>query len=301
MTTALLVTFLLSCAAILLGWAYFRRWAITRPPIGVFNLTDVVVMMGFIVLIPYLYLALPVKVLAAVLTLGTISILYFVLEPVLVARWAVWTGCLLVAGADIGALIIYGWASRQFFAVNDAVLVIVAAGVANLWAQSGMKARDAAVLGGALTIYDLVSTSILPLMGDLMASVSNLPFAPMAAWAAGKPAHWAGIGLGDMLLAAAFPLVMRKAFGRDAGATALIVGIAAIGCLLASFGLGLLRHIFPAMVILGPAMALQYTYWRRRCGTERTTWQYLKAEPLRSGQVVMFSGAADCEEGSACR
>ena len=30
----------------LLGWLYFRRYRITRPPIGVFNLKDVALMLG---------------------------------------------------------------------------------------------------------------------------------------------------------------------------------------------------------------------------------------------------------------
>jgi hypothetical protein len=40
-------------------------------------------------------------------------------------------------------------------------------GAANLWAQSGMRARDAAVLAGALTLYDFIFTSQLTLMADL--------------------------------------------------------------------------------------------------------------------------------------
>ena len=39
--------------------------------------------------------------------------------------------------------------------------------------------------------------------------------------------------------------------------------------------------IFSVMVVLGPLMIAQYTYWRR-CGPERTTVQYLRAEPLLS-------------------
>jgi hypothetical protein len=35
----------------------------------------------------------------------------------------------------------------------------------------------------------------------------------------------------------------------------------------------------PAMVLLGPLMVLQYVYWTRRRGGERTTWQYQQAEP----------------------
>jgi hypothetical protein len=38
-------------------------------------------------------------------------------------------------------------------------------------------------------------------------------------------------------------------------------------------------EIFPVMVVLGPLMMLQYAYWRHR-RQERTTWQYLQAEPI---------------------
>jgi hypothetical protein len=90
---------------------------------------------------------------------------------------------------------------------------------------------------------------------------------------------WLGIGLGDLVLAAVFPLVMRKAFGRTAGIAAMLIGLGAIGLLI----LGVLFssvEIFPVMVILGPLMALQYAYWRQR-RPERTTWQYLQAEPMQ--------------------
>jgi len=38
---------------------------------------------------------------------------------------------------------------------------------------------------------------------------------------------------------------------------------------------GLVRATFPVMVVLGPLMVLQYGYYRRQRGLERTTWQYL--------------------------
>ena len=41
-----------------------------------------------------------------------------------------------------------------------------------------------------------------------------------------------GIGIGDLLLAALFPLVMRKAFGRPAGVVALTTRLAVMGGLL---------------------------------------------------------------------
>ncbi len=81
-----------------------------------------------------------------------------------------------------------------------------------------------------------------------------------------------GIGLGDLLLATVFPLVLRKAFGRPAGITAIGLALAAIGMLLALP----LQGVFPMMVVLGPLMGLQYLFWSRRRGQERTTWQYLQ-------------------------
>ena len=92
-------------------------------------------------------------------------------------------------------------------------------GVSNVWAQSGMKARDAALLGGLLAIYDFVFTAQLPVMDDLLTRLAALPFAPQVVWPTGD-GQWVGIGLGDLLLATAFPLVMRKAFGQSAGLAA---------------------------------------------------------------------------------
>ena len=64
MIVALCVILLHTAATILLGWGYFRRYAVTRPPIGVFNIWDVMVMMGGIILVPYLYLLLPIWLVA---------------------------------------------------------------------------------------------------------------------------------------------------------------------------------------------------------------------------------------------
>src|SRR5438270_642793 len=82
-----------------------------------------------------------------------------------------------------------------------AVLLVAIIGAANLWAQSGMKARDAALLGAALVVYDFVATVLLPLMNDLIGRLASLPFAPQITWASGDD-QWLGVGLGDLLLAA---------------------------------------------------------------------------------------------------
>lgn len=138
-----------------------------------------------------------------------------------------------------------------------------------------MKARDVALLGAFLTVYDVLATSALPLTSDLFTRLASLPLAPIIAWSSGSKV--VGIGLGDLLLAAVFPLVMRKAFDRSAGIMALVLALSTIGILLALP----LQGVFPVMVVLGPLMVLQYLIWRRRRGRERTTWQYLQREPVR--------------------
>jgi len=273
-----------SAAAVVLSWLYFRRYAMTRPPIGVFNLADIAITIGMIILVPFLYLLLPLWVVTSLLALVGISLLYFTFEPVLRFKWMVWLVTLLLASANLYSALIPGINPIWFPIINNLVIVISVVGIANLWAQSGMRARDAAILGAALSIYDLVATSILPLMNDLFARLDGLPFAPSLSWPINTAGDWLGIGLGDLILAAVFPLVMRKAFGRTAGLTALSTGLITVGLLILSAASGWLVGAFPVMVILGPLMVIQYFFWHRQKAQERTTWQYLQTEPIHSQQ-----------------
>ena len=195
LATSLYVVLAFTASAVLLGWVYFRHYQIARPSVGVLNLGDVAFMIGVIILIPYLYLALPLWLVAAVFAMAMLSILYFVGEPVLRARWANWVVALLLIGADVWANLHFGAASATFFLVNNTVLVLAVVGVTSLWAQSGIKARDVAVLGGVLTLYDLIATSLLPLMTDLITRLASIPFAPVVSWGVG-PDRFV-IGLGD--------------------------------------------------------------------------------------------------------
>jgi hypothetical protein len=266
-----------AAAALLLSWMYFQRYPIAPPPIGVFNLRDVALIIGGIVLVPYLYLALPAWLVAGLLALGMASALYFMCEPVLRSSAAVWLATLALAGANLGVALAFGSASVPFFATNNLVLTLAVVGLTNLWAQSGMCARDVALLAVMLMIYDFIATWRLPLMTDLFRRLADLPFAPLLAWPAGG-GLWLGVGIGDLLLAAVFPLVARKAFGRTAGLAALAIGLGCLVAVAALPTLGIVRMTFPVMIVLGPLIALQYVYWRRRSGPERTTWQYLLAE-----------------------
>ena len=278
MNLALLILLTHVFAAIGLSQLYLRRYPLARPSLGVLNLWDVGLMLAGIVLIPYFYLALPRWAAALVAGAAMLGILGMTWEPVLRARPLIWLASLALAGADIGAALAFGATSGSFFAINNAVLVVGTVGVANLWAQSGLKARDLAVLAGALTLYDFVFTSKLPLMTDLFSRLSALPFAPMLAWPTGNAGHWVALGLGDLLMAAAAPLVMGKAYGRAAAFSAAVLSFGAILCVV----LLPLTAAFPVMVVLGPLTVLQYFYWRKQRGAERTTREYLCEEPLRA-------------------
>lgn len=278
MTLEFTVVVVLAAASTLLSSIYFRRYQVTRPPIGVFNGRDVAVLLAAIVLIPYLYLALPAAVVATLLVLTTFGVLYFTCEPLIRSRRLLVAVLVVAIAADVAIALTSGTGSNAFLAVNDAVLVVVVVGVANLWAQSGMKARDAVALAAGLAVYDFIATSQLTLMTDLIDKLSEVPLLPFIAWREGDGAL--AIGLGDLLLAGVFPLVMRKAFGPRAAAAALAVGIGVIVTVLGLIQLGTIDFAVPVMVVLGPLMVAQYALAVRRHGSERTTFQYLQAEPL---------------------
>lgn len=258
------------------SWTYFRRYQVSRPPVGVFNGQDLAIMVPLLILVPGLYLLLPFWLLAALWLFLALSILFFTWEPLLSARWSTWLVAVTLLVVDCGAAFL-GTRQNAFFAVNNTALLMMVVGMTNLWAQSGMKARDTALLGILLAPYDFIATVHLPLMDELLTRLSTLPLAPLVAWSSGHT--MSSIGLGDLLLASVFPLVMRKAFGRAAGLVALGLALAVIGALLALP----MQGGFPLMVVLGPLMGLQYLLWRRRQGPERTTGRYLLEEPMPPG------------------
>ena len=213
LATSFYVVLAFTASAVLLGWVYFRNYQIARPSVGVLNLGDVAFMIGVIILIPFLYLALPLWVVAAIFAMAMLSILLFVAEPLLRARWANWVVALLLIGADVWSNLYFGATSTTFFGEQHSTRA-GRVGVTSLWAQSGIKARDVAVLGGVLALYDLIATSLLPLMMDLIERLASIPFAPVVSWGVGSERFV--IGLGDLLLQRCFrwPCARRLADQR---------------------------------------------------------------------------------------
>jgi hypothetical protein len=67
-----------------------------------------------------------------------------------------------------------------------------------------------------------------------------------------------------------------QAFGVTAGRLTGIASCATYGSVLVVPS----GTFVPVMAILGALMVAQYVYWRQRRGAERTTRQYLDAEPI---------------------
>ena len=277
---AWLVVTALVAAATVAGWAYFRRFELMRPPIGVFDLHDVVFMLVAIVVVPVAYLELPRAAVGTVLCLLALNIFWFGFEPVLRLRPLIWLAALGLVAADVVVSVTGHAGATWILAVNDLELVALAVFVTNMLAQSGMRARDLALVVSGLAVYDVVATTYLGLMGDLLRRLATLPFAPLVGWREGG--QWLAVGLGDLLMVVLAPLVLRKAFGRTAGIVSAVTSVAAAAGMLAALRLGWFSRPIPAMVVLGPLLLPQYAWWRLRLGRERRTWEYLEIEaPVR--------------------
>jgi hypothetical protein len=188
-----------------------------------------------------------------------------------------------VVVTEVGTAAATGDRSNALLLVNGAVLAAVVVGTASLIAKWGIRAREVAVLAGALAIYDVFARSHLTLIDDLVERASGRPFVPLFAWWHGSE-HPVVSGA-DLLVAAMFPLAARKAFGKTAGLIALITSLAAIALVLALVHENVVRA-WPPVVALGPLVVAQYFWWVYRRGRERTTWEYLHRESVAASAVT---------------
>ncbi len=272
-TLSILIVYALFLLAILLSLAYFGRYRMPQPPLGVMNLWDVALTMVIIILIPYLHLFLPGWANTLFLSLSTAALFYFLFEPVIASRPLRWLVTLLLIAAGIAAAYLLPSGSVIYTAINNALIVLSVVAISNVWVQSGVGARDIVILAIAIGLYDFFFTGLLPVTADLFADLSELPFAPLIAWGEGVSA--AAIGLGDTLMSAAFVLVLRKAWGRGAA----VIGFAAMAATFVILFLlpaadFFVTDVFPAMILIGPVQLFIYLFCRRRYGMERTMREY---------------------------
>ncbi|WP_173860886.1 hypothetical protein [Streptomyces sp. SAT1] len=273
------------CVALLMAVAggYLAKVAMPRPPVGVYAPADVAVLCVGVVVAPLLYGALPGAWVSALFGLVFCVALQFTLAPLCSGRWA-W--CLALAATALTAGAAVADLSAGVRAGTDVVLAVAVVGVANLWAQSGMRSAHVAALAAALTCYDLVATTLTDVTGDFFAQVRGRPFAPLLALTGG--AHPVAVGLGDLLLLVLFPLVAAKAYGRPAALLAGAVGVVVTSAISVLFAVGALTEGFPLLTALGPLIVVQHLVWSRRAGGERTTaeWRAGAAGPARRANAA---------------
>ncbi|MEU6244937.1 hypothetical protein [Streptomyces sp. NPDC047024] len=290
-----LVTLVIALGVSLASIAYFQRVTLPRPAVGVFNGNDVLIMMGFVVALPflYLYLSLPGWLLSPVLGLtlaGGLSVGYGAVLRRAPVRWAVIL-CLLAADW-IAARVAEGDPTHAdalpYWLVNSVVIMLMAVGAANLNAQGGLKLRHVSRFALALAVYDLFFATVVPLTQKLFGAVQGYAFAPSAGIRVGP--YGAVLGMGDLLVYALFTTVAHKAYGRR-GTTVALWLVALFGALAPTLTpitvealTGHLPEVVPAQIFFGPAAFVGYLMLRRG-GPERRMADVRPPAPLVAGRA----------------
>ena len=260
---------------------YFRRVRMERPPIGTFNGRDIVILLTFIVALPFVYGYLPLWLITCVLALTLTSSLYLGYKPVLgTAR--TWLGIGLLIGLNVWTShhlmgTTAGW--QLWWAELSIMVGLGAISVSNLYVQGGMKLQYVAWFALALAAYDIVFATVLPLTDELVAGYLAHPLDPLMGMRFGIDNY--GLGLGDLLVYSLFIVASYKAYGAKAARIAfgLILFFGAFVTAFIPFTLNFvdtqLDLLVPSQALFGPAAFLCYLWMKRRYGRERTMAEYL--------------------------
>ncbi|KJK53564.1 hypothetical protein [Streptomyces sp. NRRL F-4428] len=290
----LAVTAALALAVVAGTIAYFRAVRTARPPVGVFNGRDIFLMMGFVLALPYVYLALPGAVLPVVLALvfaGGLSVGYQPLVGDGRVRWALIA--VLIASVLVTHLA-FGETAPPYWVANSCVVGLVVVSATNLNVQGGMRLKNVAWFLLALAAYDAFFAWVVPLTQELADAVQGYPYAPAAGLRIGDDLG-AVVGMGDLLAYALFTTTAYKAYGKPGlrTGTVLVVlfgAVAPVAALhLIAAATGDAPGIIPAQVFFGPAAFTAYQVLRRR-GPER-----------RMADIVLRRGRADAPRQTPVR
>jgi hypothetical protein len=269
------VTLAVALGVSLASVAYFRRVTLPRPAVGAFNGNDMVVMMGFVIALPFLYLALPGWLLPPVLGLtlaGGLAVGYGPVVRRRLVRWSLIVGLLAADWLTAPTAKDDPTHALPYWLVNSVIIMMMAVGAANLNAQGGLKLRHVSRFALALAVYDLFFATVVPLTQKLFGAVQGYAFAPSAGLRIGG--FGAVLGMGDLLVYALFTTVAYKAYGRSGLTLALglVAVFGALGPTLTPVTVqaltGHLPQVVPAQIFFGPAAFLGYVVLRRR-GPER--------------------------------
>jgi hypothetical protein len=289
----MVVVFIAALLAPLLALLYFRRVRLERPALGVFNTRDILLILVFILSLPFLYLVLPSYVLTGMLALTFSTALYIALHPFLrpIYLWP------LVAFLLIGDIVVtrtlmgttQGW--QIYWVFNNVIVLGAVVGISNLYVQGGMRMRQVVWFSLILACYDLFFDLVVPVSAHLADRFHGQPLDAAMGWISGS--YSSNLGIGDILIFALFVISAFKGFGRR-GLFATLVTICLCGAILPSLSplviLPLVRGgigiTIPVQTFFGPFAVLTY-YILRRTGPERSMamWQRAEAaegyEPIR--------------------
>jgi hypothetical protein len=263
---------------------YFRRVRMDRPPVGTFNARDVVILLVFIGILPFVYGWLPDPLVTCLLAVTFASALYIGYRPLLGSA-GIWLGIGLLFGFNIWSShhvlgTIPGW--QLWYSEQSIMVALSAIAVCNLYLQGGMKLRHVAWLSLGLAGYDILFASYYPLTGRLIARYITHPLTPVVGMRFGEVDY--AVGLGDLLVYSLFFVAAYKAYGAQAAriAAAVIVVMGGFATAFIPFLFNLsnanLDILIPAQSLFGPVAFLTYLWMKRHYGRERTMAEYLASQ-----------------------
>jgi hypothetical protein len=295
-TFQLAVALIGASAASLGALLYFKRVRMERPAIGKFNGRDITILFFFLMILPAFYLLIPRWALETLLVITFMSALSIGFRELLTPlRMWVLIGALIGADLWMGQHLlgtVIGW--QFFWAENSLIVLLAAISVGNLYVQGGMQLRHIAWFAAALAIYDSVFSIGFPVTNLLVRDFVGYPLFP--AMGMRISFNEAIVGLGDLLVYAAFTMAAYKAYGRKALRLALTL-ILVFGAAMPTLSGLLINYIdaradviIPAQTWFGPAALIGYLWLRRRYGRERTMKEYLAStEATRRAAPVVIT------------
>ncbi len=267
--------------------AYFRRVRLERPAIGTFNRRDIVVVFGFIIVLPVMYLTFPLWLTTCLLILTFTGALAIGYRPLLTPT-QLWVGIGVLLGANlwIGQNMlgtVSGW--QLSWIENDIIVVLAAVAVVNLYVQGGMRLRHVAWFALTLAVYDALFILVVPVTNTLVQGFLGYPLNPSFGMRLGL--YNATVGIGDLLVYGLFTIAAFKAYGRQAArisvALVAVFGAALPGCaglLFESLTDARTDLIVPAQTVFGPVAFIGYLWMKHRYGRERTMEEFLASSDV---------------------
>src|SRR4051812_22445439 len=106
---------------------YFHRVRMDRPPVGVFNLRDIAFTFVVLVILPPLYLHVPIWLVATILVVMASGLAYLTVSSALGRRVAL-VSVGLLAAAEVALTVVGHGQSTAFVVVNDLAVGLLVVG-----------------------------------------------------------------------------------------------------------------------------------------------------------------------------